>query len=375
MKAPLFFPILRAKAGEIEAIGRLSPLAKALTAPVLDMPPGRATDPDSILAQMAETLAAICTSWGTEHAFYLDFSRFEPKTFTASNEHLVIAAFNIARQLRLKAIPVTGSMAARGPSPEYLDAMLQLLETVPGILFRLDPEEFVTEEALAATLTALHDHLGIPPARADLYFDCQALEDGASDTSNQSLAEAVIAAQRFAGLRGYRRIILGGSSYPDPQSAHARKTTLRVASQEWRLWTQLITADPSAAVGFGTYGVVHPRQVDPSGRVRPPSRVRLVTESHYVIHKGPRANIRDVCHSAEEDPAFRDIGESWGRDEIRDCARGGGSKGNPTSWIARDTNAHVEHVARAVLGELESRGIVVEVDRSSIATPWLQKKL
>lgn len=63
MAEPIYFPIARAKAGEIEAIGRLSPRARDWVRPMLDFPRQQMKDKHPLAQYLAQKLDEIASSW------------------------------------------------------------------------------------------------------------------------------------------------------------------------------------------------------------------------------------------------------------------------------------------------------------------------
>ena len=78
MAGPIYFPILRAKAGEIDAIGHLAPRTQSLIRPMLDFPRQKKNDARPLAHYFGEKIQEIKKSWGTSNDIYLDFSRYEP---------------------------------------------------------------------------------------------------------------------------------------------------------------------------------------------------------------------------------------------------------------------------------------------------------
>lgn len=109
--SPIYFPILRAKAGEIEAVARLSPTGRDLTRPMFDFPTQKMSDRLPLDEYLAEKIREIAKSWGTKDKFYLDFSRYEPDACLPDGRHVVDYVFDISRQRRLKAIPVVAPLS------------------------------------------------------------------------------------------------------------------------------------------------------------------------------------------------------------------------------------------------------------------------
>src|SRR5262245_46567814 len=126
MAGPVYFPILRAKAGEIDAIGRLAPRTQSLVRPVLDFPKQKKKDSRPLADYLAEKVWEIKLAWGTSKAIYLDFLRYEPDTKVHDGRHIADFVFDLARQARLRTIPVAGPLSVRGPGVEYLDAVSRI---------------------------------------------------------------------------------------------------------------------------------------------------------------------------------------------------------------------------------------------------------
>lgn len=111
---PIYYPILRAKAGEKDALGWLSPLGRLLTRPVLNFPEPTPKNRHALEQFFAEKIHEIATSWGTAHEICLDFSRYGPDECAFDGRHVVEYVFDLARQARLRCLPTVGPLSLRG---------------------------------------------------------------------------------------------------------------------------------------------------------------------------------------------------------------------------------------------------------------------
>jgi hypothetical protein len=375
MATPIYFPIARAKAGEIEALGRLSPRAHALVAPMLDFALQRPSDRRSLAQYLAEKLGEIATSWGTADELYLDFSRYEPNTTLPDGRHIASYVFNIARQLRLKAIPVAAPLSMRGPGTEYFEAVASVTSRDQrGLALRIPYGTFSNGNKLRIELTEALAHLGASPSEVDVYLDANSLAlVPADERAEMDLARTVGAAASYVRGSGYRRVIFAASELPDWLVPHKKGDVLRVARTEFRVWRRLVAERSLKFLRFGDYGIVHPGQVETEARVIPPSRVRVSLEDEYVFFKGAREEIRSLSQSVVTDGRLHSDVGSWGATAIRECAAGYGDAGGPTQWIARDLNMHIESTVASVARYTdlqEGRDAVSGVDRRG---PWLQE--
>lgn len=375
MATPIYFPIARAKAGEIEALGRLSPRARALIAPMLDFALQRSNDRRPMAQYFAEKVGEIATSWGTADELYLDFSRYEPNSALPDGRHIASYVFDIARQLRLKAIPVAAPLSMRGPGTEYFEEVANVARRDRrGIALRVPYESFSSVEKLRFELIEACDHLGVSPSEVDVYLDANslALVPG-EERAEMELARTVGAAAGYVRGSGYRRVIFAASELPDWLVTHKRGEVLTVTRTEFRVWRRLVAAPSHSFLKFGDYGIVHPGQVETEARVIPPSRVRLSLDDEYLFFKGARDEIRSLSQTVVTDGRLHSAAGSWGATAIRECAAGYGDAGGPAQWIARDLNMHIESTVPSVLryaGLEEGRDAPSGADRRG---PWLQE--
>jgi hypothetical protein len=71
MQSALYFPMIRGREGEIHAIHRLSPLARARIALIVDLPTKELAPTQSLDAYVARFISDIAAAWGTSHPIYL----------------------------------------------------------------------------------------------------------------------------------------------------------------------------------------------------------------------------------------------------------------------------------------------------------------
>src|ERR1700674_5015169 len=103
MQSGLYYPVIRARQGEIKAVHHLSPRARARTAPLVDLPTGAAADARSLDDYVGGFIAALTPAWGTEYPIYVDLTRYRPGQTDRHGRHIAEHLFDCARQLRLKA--------------------------------------------------------------------------------------------------------------------------------------------------------------------------------------------------------------------------------------------------------------------------------
>lgn len=246
-----------------------------------------------------------------------------------------------------------------------------------GVALRIPVEDFVTPTALTGVLDETLALVSAAPGNVDVYLDAGSLfgmQPGSTDEF--SLLQSLQAAAEITHARGYRRTIFVASSMPDSMVRHKKGQVMRVPRAEFRLWRQIAAESGLPFLEFGDYGVIYPTQAESDARRAPPSRIRITTDNEHLLYKGGPKEIRAVSRQAIQDGALNDAVRSWGAQAIRDCATGRGGEGNASTWVARDTNMHIENTIAAIAREpaVKASKILAKVIGAA-GDPWLQNSL
>lgn len=358
MNDALYFPVHRAKAGEIAGIGHLSPRTRTRVRPAFEVQKQREDDDRPLEEYLAGVAHQLLEAWGSRYPLFADFSQFGPEDGTADGKHSAEYFFKCLRQQSMLGIPMTGPESVRGPGYGYIEAVAGIAsEDGRGAALRLPFEEFSASEKLEHAISDSLRALKLEPASVDLFLDFEALALlPAGSRTAQGMVSVLVDVLRQYGEFGFRNIVICGSSVPDRVSKEYDGSSLRVERTEIMAWRSLVESYSKGLIKFGDYGAIHPLEQDVSGPVRPPARVRLSTEREHVFWRAPR---KDYVTLSEKVVASRDFDRelsAWGSGELRLCARYGRGKGGPAEWVARDTNLHIEVTARAIESFLRRAG-------------------
>jgi hypothetical protein len=372
----LYFPVLRAKAGELRALARLSDRARHRTIPLLDIPEPGEEGRVSARELMASVCEELARAWGTARPLHLDISRYTGTGAGGPLGEIVEHLFKCARQARLQAMPVAGPVGFR--SVDYLAAVADVARrNGRGLAIRLTSEDFLEASRLEQSLEPCLAALNIPASHIDLILDFESIARLPADQRAElAIVNVVSSAVHFADPLGFRRIVLCGSSFPEWPAIRKSPARLAVARLELSVWRRLTKIRPDVPLGFGDYGVVSPFQTKPTRCVRVPARVRFATPEQQIFFRAPAGTYRELAKSAAKDTEFLSLPPSWGAIAVRECAANYGDEGGGTQWVARDTNMHVEATVVHVEEHLrrvapEILGPPVELSRM----PWLQDSL
>lgn len=378
MYSASYFPILRAKPGEIAAIGQLSPLARVRIRPIFDIPVPQKNAERSLTEHLAETVRGIKLAWGTKRPVLIDLSRYAPDINLGDGRHPVEFVFDYARQSRLKAIPMAGPLSVRGPEHTYVKAVADIANRDHlGAGIRIPFEDFLSPTKLLQVLELTLQSVALSDDQCDLILDAEALERHSLTVDPVSTLHQIfkVATVALADYR-FRSVILCGSSVPANFGPQYNTAPYRTERVEFNVWRKLLV-DPTLPLAiFGDYGPVPPFQTDADNPVRPPSRIRLSTRTEHVFYRAPRKDHQTLCREVMESPAAYMQAPSWGMNATRACGAGSGGIGTPCTWIARDTNAHIETTVNEIDQELRRAERISDLKFDEPeASPWHQDVL
>jgi hypothetical protein len=347
MDDAIYSPILLAKPGEFDAVTRISEPTHRVCRPLFDIPPPKSNA--TIALHTASAVAGIANAWGTRRPCYLDFSQLGSEHVVSGNQHAAEYLYLVARQKKLRAIPVTGPRDLRA------DAHIRAISSAGlyaklGAAARLLFEDWRNDLRLVELIRDCAEAIAVPLTELDLILDAGAIEQLSPEFRSEPLLRATVYDAVSAALTTpVRRIVFAASSVPKKieKSENGRPTIVRRV--EYLVWKDIASRLGDSRFVFGDYAVTHATFTEPGGAVRAPSRVRLCTSDEFHLFKTGRRSHRSLCSYAAKSPAFQSQYKCWGVDAIRDCGLGSGGAGGPTDWVARDTNAHVESTAQDVL--------------------------
>ena len=206
----------------------------------------------------------------------------------------------------------------------------------------------------------------------DLFIDIEAIDRLPPPLQGaRSITAVVDEAITALDAMNFRNLVVVGCSLPEKVGKAHDWNPLRLRRTELEVWTELSQRRAKDGIRYGDYGIAYVFEEDPDGPVRAPSRIRLSTESEYVLHRAPRDDYRKLCAHVTKTRDFDRSLQAWGAQEI---SQGGTSgPGAPREWVARDTNLHIERTRRIVEAQLGRLGLR---DGLSFAepepTPYLQ---
>lgn len=375
--APFYVPTLRGKAGELDALARLSPFAKRFTNPIIDIPKPPDIDSSGTRRLISEKVVAIQQSWGTANIVYIDLSRHSGDVHGDVSSHPATIAFHIARQCRLNAVPVSGTILTRGPSTDYIDAVAKIASIDKrGAALKLYYSDLTQGEGVEKLVLRTIEQLRLEPEYCDLILDLEAFDRYPLDLLRENKLLKVIRDALSALDRvNLRSTTVCGSSIPERVGKKHNEKPLRVLRRELQIWRNLQRRQRDRQLGFGDYGVVYAFQSDAGAPVQPPCRIRISTGDEHVLYRSPPSTYRSLRARVARDGELRELPDCWGRRGIVGKGKGFTGTGGPPIWVAWDTNLHLETTVRAIHLAVGAYGLRSETSKHMSQSPWLQNEL
>jgi hypothetical protein len=370
--------MIRGREGEIHAIQRLSPLARARIGLIVDLPTKELTPTQSLDAYVASFVSEITSAWGTSHAIYLDMNRYGPEQLDRRQRHIVEHLFECSRQKRLKAVPVAGT--DRGPGVAYNEAIARITaRDGHGAALRLPYEDFSDPDILGVQISSVLGQLHLEPAAIDLILDAGSLDAmPPEEATEEHLLATVLQAIDQVKTHGFRNVIFAGSSVPESLPATPDGEPRDIVRTELHVWQELASRPQLPLVRFSDTGVWSPRQLDTrgGGGGPPPARVRIPLQDRQLFFRAESTRYRECVHEALRHPGVRNLPRCWGLDSLLGVARGTVGAETASSWVARDMNTHIELTARLVEENLHRLDRLRGIALNPVETqPWSQELL
>ncbi len=342
MNERYYFPILKGKAGELQAIADLYPEPRGMIAPVIeitDVPWDFQTEDyakspeahlDSFVEAISKKLAGV--------SFYIDLPESLWDAELEDGTHALARVFSGIRENGLDARPVIG---ADRPA-EYKDVVKAIVETDnKGLCFRLTPEKANTEN-----INGLLSLFDVKPSEIDLLIDFGFITPAPD-----------VFLLAFQGIFGglplrteWRNIIFGATAFPKDLSDVPSGTT-NLPRSEWATWKKIHGVAEMRSVRFADYAISHPEIVVMDPRIMTMSaNIRYTTDEEWMVLKGRSVRkhgygqFTEHCEALVKSPAYKGENFSAGDKTIHECSLKKLGSGNATVWRRVGVNHHLSLV-------------------------------
>lgn len=356
---PIYFPILKAKDAEFDALKNASESINKSIIPLFELPRFNPslkkyqddTQPKTtFLSELSEKIGSLRSGM---FAMFDSYHWQNPGDKVETGEHHLSYFFNALNSAGVKAVPVVGY--DRWDDQEYRIA-LRLVSSmhIGKFCIRLDRfafDDVSDPEHFHERLSEIIDYLGLNPSDCHVVLD---LEDISILPLVESLEKFDTLFAEISGY-GFSSYSVAGCSLPSSidKVVKERDSCGSVMRGELLVWKGARKQYPAHNIYFGDYGVRGPSTSE-TGFGNTNAKIRYTVDDSFYIVRGHviRKPIggRQHCVLAEKliksgyylGPNF-----SWGDGQIQRCANGelGGA---PATWIKIDTSHHLAHVVAEV---------------------------
>jgi len=362
-----YFPIVRAKQGEIEAFENLKPVVLGRCTPVFEVTKLDGQDLERACKRsdtpyedyLDSRAASIAGIFKGKHVI-VDISQWPTGFSTEGGEQVLSYLCNRLNVLGVISCPVIGY--DRWDSVEYREMVKNInLPAKAFFCIRLDSialEDLGDPDHFDGIIEDISAQVNIIESETLVLVDI----GDVTQIPMQEVVEYIESAYARMMDLGFKYIIMAGSSIPDSIEKAVKKvdSTGLVQRKEMIAWKGFMSANPKASLYFGDYGIRNPRASDV---IAPDMNVKIrytinnsffIVRGHSVRKEGGYAQSQALSRILVQSPYFLE-GFSWGDDKILECSRGE-IVGSSTNWISFDTNHHISTVAsevREFVAELE----------------------
>lgn len=355
----MYFPILKAKDAEFNALLEAKKHVMSNMIPLFDVPKfnpelkkyindphAKATFLSEVSLKIGKLRSGMATMFDTYHWQ-------NPDEKIESGEHHLSYLYNTLKNQGVIAIPVVGY--DRWDDEEYRLALRSIARTHIGqFCLRLDRfafEDVGDPEHFHERLAEILNYLEIVPTNCHVILDLQ-------DLSEQAIADIISHFDSlFSAIHvyGFSSYSIAGCSLPNSidKAVKTKDSTGSILRREMLLWKYAREKYPSYAIYFGDYGIRGPSTTE-SGYGNTNAKIRYTIDNEFFIVRGhvikkpiggfQHCDLARILVNSEHylQPEF-----SWGDNEIMRCSKnviGGGS----TTWIKIDTSHHIGYVVTEI---------------------------
>jgi len=356
-----YFPILKAKKGELEALSKLSPSVLARTTPIIELAKLGGKQLETALKrtntpfkEYVEKCSLAVSKATPSKQVIVDIFQW-PADFTVeTGEHILNYTVDQLAARGVIPCPIIGY--DRWDIVEYKEA-IKSISLGEGQFFsiRLDSvalEDMLDPDYFNEIMEDITAETGLDRASTPVIIDL-------ADISNKSVNDAIEAIQQaYEHIRslGFTYIIAIGSSIPASVNlaVKTKDTSGTIFRKEILAWKGFLQAFPKASLYFGDYGVRNPRAAENIIAPDMNGKIRYTIENSYFIARGH--SLRQDNKTLQNNVLAKVIVDShhymganfsWGDSRIMDCSQGQ-FVGSPTTWISIDTNHHISSLTTEI---------------------------
>jgi hypothetical protein len=336
-----YFPAVKARAGELQALSHLDAAARSRVTPIIDIPVDEDTDVQTVSAEIEKLVRSLPNTWDNVNRLIVNASGTDGIVDPVGRE--VVGQMHDDLRGTVLATPTVGLSSSPGYRAEV--SRIVSLDGL-GVCVRVVSDDLGSLPTLQSDLVGLLIDLGVVESDADLVIDLGHIE---ANTVNVfvSLFSALVA--NLTKLANWHSFVLLSGAFPANLNNVVTGRPSSIPRLDAALWSRVVSASPARLPSYGDYGVSHPMIPTVLG-FRSSANLRYTGDDSWTVLKAPfRASNQGffaICATlAGMTPSpLRPAGYSWGDQHVHRCSIPTGGPGAGREWKAWSTSHHLATV-------------------------------
>ncbi|WP_342644525.1 beta family protein [Mucilaginibacter sp. CSA2-8R] len=325
-----YYPILKAKRGELKALKELTDETKSSTTPILEL-----------LTDSSENIKRYLSSYWCfkNNKVFLD-------PYIAFSEGNSFFDFkNIYDFLTSNGVNVIPVLRLDYPE-ERLKSIKRLIGRKREIAVRVTKNQ-IKPRIFDSTIERLTSILKCDLSDISLIIDFSFIDRSSVDTAIVS-AETLL---QYIDSANFLNVIIAAGSFVKDLSDISPDTVVVHNRHEWDMWHELINgSEHSTILSYADYATRHPIYDSSPQGFSGSSSIRYTGEKGFVILRGHKpgnhpdgmGQYHKKCNLLLSNAHYDGHNFSWADAEIYDCASRDERSGNPETWVTISTARHIE---------------------------------
>ncbi|MBF8964059.1 beta family protein [Pontibacter sp. FD36] len=345
-----YFPILKAKEGELNALGRLGTTKRASITPVFQLTnpsqprnkPPRAVDQKYI----SDTATKIKDSThGMPYILDTSSVNLNPEL-----EKLLIRSLSVSN---LFSIPEFYPLINVNYHSRLYQSFLEIDYRPKKVCLKLTWMN-ISRPNTVQLIQQVMDSMGLTEAQVILLVD---LEDVSATEVDKVVKPICDFLQAIKTAFNFDTIVLAAGAFPGSLAGMEPWQFKYIQRRDWTIFTKVVSVVDG--IRYGDYAINTAERQEGSG-FSGPSNIRYSMEGYFAIIKAIKPDVEEEDESTKEqhrklsellieESFYQGSDFSWGDKHIFNCYQGSLNKtGNNTTWRAVGTNHHIVHVLDAL---------------------------
>lgn len=350
MRNSFYLPILKSKAGEFNALSRLSPKVKTFIVPLLEVTPlewdhSTKAKPKTIEEHLANFCKKVLKSWTQEDAF-IDINLIADKD--AGGLHCLEYTYSLLNGKRSNLMPVV-----RLTSSNNLLKVVKSLSkkyAVSEIGIRITVED-LTSPTLGDDIEILLSKIGFDPTNSHIILDLQDSDFTQWQDFAESLTEVL---GDFPNIQLWKSFTVAGGAFPS--TGKIKGPIQLVPRNDWKLYKEMLRLledkEYNRPLNFGDYSMVSPTYIefDPT-KMSTSANIRYTHNDVWIVTKGKALKKAidwqqyfDQAKQIVQSNYYLGATFSFGDQHLQKCSKRETTSGNPNVWNTVGNNHHFTKV-------------------------------